>query len=1303
MAVSQTVRLVLEVLGTREGSERVRLLGGIIDELREEAQRPVELAGLGIQDMQRSAREAQSAVATALDQVRADVARGVGPLPPISFEQFNAARDELTGTSSQIKGIVDKLFDDLEGDVLRAQSLDFRLIDPDTVADTEELAGRIEGLRDRIFGDLGEQKNLELIPPEAAIEAFETEQKLAQVTDKLFGDEAKLAEATDQTAQAQREAAKAAKELSASRSGVAGGSGGTGPTVDPVPDDVPGKVKRTAEESKRLNLIMIDASRGAQDLAFGFRAVINNVDPLVLNTRRYLEAAAAAAGGVDKLNIAQRGLYRTIGSAGPLLLLVNVLFTIGALTDVFDPLIDKAKAFLEAIKGARSEAEKLAEELKGTSEEFVRLDNSVDFAQARAQYDALGKSIDRVKEKIEEQKLLEETGDPSVEISVRERLSLNPFADSDEVKEFEEQIERLETIRAAYGESVTKFGQIEFVLDLGDPNLVTDYLQSVLDDFDTFAADTLELRERASDGNIEIVRESAQAQYEAEISELDRTLSDVGEIYTLIQRKVREKQEAMTKIVEEEARARAAAEIAGLEGDLSRLDQFAQDSDDRRDALAEAREARVRRAEEQAERKRERARQKADRDAEKRAREAERAAQDALNAAREVEDAEASARAALARARSNGVEEQVIALRTAYAEEVRALNRQVQDFKESEALRLRLRRANNTKIQALERELAEQIRDIYGQITRDVSDVLDEATEAQIGILYTGADRDSRLLQAETDRIEKELGRRLEDSEAFGEERVVLELATQAIIQAAREETAKETARLFREEEARYEDYVEQTTRQAEDLDLAQGTARYQDVLTRRLDRARYAAEAVVGINEDEVARRREFQQEAADLEIRLTEFVADQAEQRELFAIQARAEIEQIQQRARGLDLRNLFSTEGAEAGIANLARQRDAYAALADSYEDGSERQQDALRDVYDTQVEILRAEQDLFEQRAAIIERYYDRAISAAIGAYENDREISRAQETLTKIGFDKRRDAAKEAYDAGTSDAREYHATLARLAEERTDYEKELEVSRRGVIETVARELTDLLIQEGLKRVTAFIAQETAKLIFGTTSAATATAATVAAMKAVTAAATPAATATAIASFGAAGAAGAASVIAALAATKAAYGAGSLFAEGGYTGSGGKYQEAGTVHRGEFVFTQEAVKGDPRPFYALMRALERGQVDPGQLMVSLDLMDYRGPLRTAGYEFYEGGYFDPADSLPTVEFVAAASGSEGRQLASLSERVDGLVEALTGDESALNVQLNVGRRAQSEFVQGGTRENNRKKVRNQYKRS
>ena len=56
---------------------------------------------------------------------------------------------------------------------------------------------------------------------------------------------------------------------------------------------------------------------------------------------------------------------------------------------------------------------------------------------------------------------------------------------------------------------------------------------------------------------------------------------------------------------------------------------------------------------------------------------------------------------------------------------------------------------------------------------------------------------------------------------------------------------------------------------------------------------------------------------------------------------------------------------------------------------------------------------------------------------------------------------------------------------------------------------------------------------------------------------------------ISSFGVAAAVGAAAFAAAIALTGG-------FAEGGYTGAGGKYQPAGIVHRGEYVFDQSSVR-------------------------------------------------------------------------------------------------------------------------------
>lgn len=54
----------------------------------------------------------------------------------------------------------------------------------------------------------------------------------------------------------------------------------------------------------------------------------------------------------------------------------------------------------------------------------------------------------------------------------------------------------------------------------------------------------------------------------------------------------------------------------------------------------------------------------------------------------------------------------------------------------------------------------------------------------------------------------------------------------------------------------------------------------------------------------------------------------------------------------------------------------------------------------------------------------------------------------------------------------------------------------------------------------------------------------------------------------------------------------------FAGGGYTGDGGKYQPAGTVHKGEFVFTKEATSRiGVKNLYALMRGYANGGVVGG----------------------------------------------------------------------------------------------------------
>lgn len=50
----------------------------------------------------------------------------------------------------------------------------------------------------------------------------------------------------------------------------------------------------------------------------------------------------------------------------------------------------------------------------------------------------------------------------------------------------------------------------------------------------------------------------------------------------------------------------------------------------------------------------------------------------------------------------------------------------------------------------------------------------------------------------------------------------------------------------------------------------------------------------------------------------------------------------------------------------------------------------------------------------------------------------------------------------------------------------------------------------------------------------------------------------------------------------------------YAQGGYTGNGGKYQPAGTVHKGEFVFTKKATDQiGVGNLYAMMRSAQYGR--------------------------------------------------------------------------------------------------------------
>lgn len=126
--------------------------------------------------------------------------------------------------------------------------------------------------------------------------------------------------------------------------------------------------------------------------------------------------------------------------------------------------------------------------------------------------------------------------------------------------------------------------------------------------------------------------------------------------------------------------------------------------------------------------------------------------------------------------------------------------------------------------------------------------------------------------------------------------------------------------------------------------------------------------------------------------------------------------------------------------------------------------------------------------------------------------------------------------------------------------------------------------------------------------------------------IAASAAPAAAATSVSSYGVAAIVGTALALAGIAAIIALVSGG--FAAGGYTGSGGKYEPAGIVHRGEYVLPQEVVQRyGTTPF----EALRQGRA----------LRDFPLPGRgyAAGSSYAEGGLVGAAG------FSSAASDGGG----------------------------------------------------------
>jgi len=128
----------------------------------------------------------------------------------------------------------------------------------------------------------------------------------------------------------------------------------------------------------------------------------------------------------------------------------------------------------------------------------------------------------------------------------------------------------------------------------------------------------------------------------------------------------------------------------------------------------------------------------------------------------------------------------------------------------------------------------------------------------------------------------------------------------------------------------------------------------------------------------------------------------------------------------------------------------------------------------------------------------------------------------------------------------------------------------------------------------------------------------------------------------------------------------------FAEGGYTGEGGKREVAGVVHGGEYVFHQEAVRGDRKGFDGLMTAMKDG-VTPDQLMTAAGLPGYAdggfvGRPRLTRPAARDGGDGEGTAGGASADDVARLARSVERLAEDVAEAKREPTKAVIGNEAA-----------------------------------
>lgn len=122
-------------------------------------------------------------------------------------------------------------------------------------------------------------------------------------------------------------------------------------------------------------------------------------------------------------------------------------------------------------------------------------------------------------------------------------------------------------------------------------------------------------------------------------------------------------------------------------------------------------------------------------------------------------------------------------------------------------------------------------------------------------------------------------------------------------------------------------------------------------------------------------------------------------------------------------------------------------------------------------------------------------------------------------------------------------------------------------------------------------------------------------------------------------------------------------GGLYADGGYTGQGSKYEPAGTVHKGEYVFDADAVRkaGGPRAMEAMRKSIKSGYANGGAVGApSITSASVPAPLSAANDNAVQLN-FSPTINAQGADAagLAKVEASLNRLKAEFNTRVEGAV--------------------------------------------